>query len=148
MACQRYRPPYYSRTCSHPTQACAWEIKSFCKDLPNGHARIIRCLEENIENTDMSKECKDEVTRDNNRMGQDYRLNYRLNHACESDINRLCANQCSSSPGTSCGGLVLQCLQVRKGAGHLVRGARTAVPAGKEGSRAPRAGGSYCSACR
>ena len=63
----------------------------------------------------MSKECKDEVSRDNNRMGQDYRLNYRLNHACESDINRLCANQCSSSPGTSCGGLVLQCLQVRRG---------------------------------
>jgi Golgi apparatus protein 1 len=61
----------------------------------------------------MSKECKDEVTRDNNRMGNDYRLNYRLNHACESDISKLCSNMCSTTPGSTCGGLVLQCLQVR-----------------------------------
>jgi Golgi apparatus protein 1 len=54
-------------------KACAWEMQSFCKDIPHGHARIIRCLEENIENTDMSKECKDEVSRDMNRMAQDYR---------------------------------------------------------------------------
>ena len=54
-------------------KACAWEMQSFCKDIPHGHARIIRCLEENIDNTDMSKECKDEVSRDMNRMSQDYR---------------------------------------------------------------------------
>ncbi|GAX77303.1 hypothetical protein CEUSTIGMA_g4749.t1 [Chlamydomonas eustigma] len=92
-------------------KACAWEISTFCKDIPHGHARVVRCLQDNIENTDMSKECKDEVTRDNNRMGTDYRLNYRLNHACESDISRLCSNMCSTTPGSACGGLVLQCLQ-------------------------------------
>ena len=43
-------------------KACAWEISTFCKDVPHGHARVVRCLEENIENTDMSKECKDEVS--------------------------------------------------------------------------------------
>ena len=63
-----------------------------------------------------------QVSRDNNRMGQDYRLNFRLNKACESDVNKLCANMCSSSPGTTCGGLVLQCLQVRTGEGEQMAG--------------------------
>ncbi len=75
-----------------------------------------RCLEEHIDNTDMSKECKDEVTRDMNRMAHDHRLNWRLNNACEADTAKLCSNLCSSSPGASCGGLVLQCLQVGLGA--------------------------------
>ncbi len=64
-----------------------------------------------MDNDDMSKECKDEVTRDMNRMATDYRLNYRLNHACEADTAKLCPNLCAA--GQSCGGLVLQCLQVR-----------------------------------
>lgn len=62
----------------------------------------------------MSKECKDEVMKDMNRMAQDYRLNWRLNHACEADISKLCPNMCSSTPGVTCGGLVLQCLQDRQ----------------------------------
>jgi Golgi apparatus protein 1 len=62
----------------------------------------------------MSKECKDEVSRDMNRMGQDYRLNFRLNKACESDIGKLCGGLCSASQGSPCGGIVLQCLQVRR----------------------------------
>ncbi|KAG2435442.1 hypothetical protein HYH02_011942 [Chlamydomonas schloesseri] len=92
-------------------RACAWEISSFCKEIPHGHARIVRCLEDHIDNTDMSKECKDEVMKDMNRMAQDYRLNWRLNHACEADISKLCPNMCSSQSGITCGGLVLQCLQ-------------------------------------
>ncbi len=62
----------------------------------------------------MSKECKDEVMKDMNRMAQDYRLNWRLNHACEADIQKLCPSMCSTTPGVTCGGLVLQCLQVRR----------------------------------
>jgi hypothetical protein len=30
-------------------RSCAWEISSFCKNLPHGHARIIRCLEQQLE---------------------------------------------------------------------------------------------------
>lgn len=41
-------------------KACAWEISTFCKDVPQGHARVIRCLETKIEDAEMSKECKDE----------------------------------------------------------------------------------------
>lgn len=30
----------------YPTRrACAWEISHFCKGVPHGHARIIRCLQ-------------------------------------------------------------------------------------------------------
>ena len=36
-------------------RACAWEISSFCKHVPHGHARIIRCLQKNLDNEDMSK---------------------------------------------------------------------------------------------
>ncbi|GFH06252.1 uncharacterized protein HaLaN_00852 [Haematococcus lacustris] len=92
-------------------KACAWEINIFCKDIPHGHARVIRCLEEHLDHDDMSKECKDETVRDMNRMAKDYRLNWRLNHACESDINILCPTVCSSHGAQVCGGLVLQCLQ-------------------------------------
>lgn len=44
---------------------------------------------------------------------QDYRLNWRLNTACDSDIKRLCGGLCDISSGQPCGGVVLQCLQVR-----------------------------------
>eukprot|EP00955_Chlamydomonas_euryale_P050245 354497-Chlamydomonas_euryale.AAC.3 len=36
-------------------RACAWEISSFCKDVPHGHARVVRCLEEHLQEDDMSK---------------------------------------------------------------------------------------------
>ena len=38
------------------------------------------------------------------------RLNYRLNVACEADINALCTEECSPYLGQACGGRVLRCL--------------------------------------
>ena len=38
------------------------------------------------------------------------RLNYRLSVACEQDVDSLCAQECHSSMGQSCGGRVLRCL--------------------------------------
>lgn len=96
----------------YPTRkACAWEISHFCKGVPHGHARIIRCLQNALGEQDMSHECKAEVVRDQNRMAQDYRLNWRLNSACTSDIKRLCGGLCDTNSGQPCGGVVLQCLQ-------------------------------------
>lgn len=92
-------------------KACAWEISSFCKDVPHGHARVIRCLQDQLEHEDMSSECKAEVSRDANRAAHDYRLNWRLNHACEADVANLCGSVCNSSNSQPCGGMVLQCLQ-------------------------------------
>jgi hypothetical protein len=42
----------------------------------------------NMDSEDMSAECKEEVTKDMNRMAHDYRLNWRLNHACEVRARR------------------------------------------------------------
>jgi len=36
-------------------KACAWEISTFCPNVPHGHARVIRCLQKEIDNEDMSK---------------------------------------------------------------------------------------------
>lgn len=54
-------------------KACNAAITSFCKDLPHGHARVIRCLQENVENSAMPKECKDQVQEYTTKAASDYR---------------------------------------------------------------------------
>lgn len=44
------------------------------------------------------------------------RLNYRLNTACEADIDTLCAEECSPFLGSACGGRVLRCLTEKQDA--------------------------------
>lgn len=44
-------------------KACAWEISNFCKNVPHGHARVIRCLEEHLEDTDMSMNARMRLAR-------------------------------------------------------------------------------------
>uniref|UniRef100_A0A7R9V0N1 Golgi apparatus protein 1 n=1 Tax=Chlamydomonas euryale TaxID=1486919 RepID=A0A7R9V0N1_9CHLO len=93
-------------------KACAWEISAFCKDVPHGHARVVRCLTDNLDNTDMTSACKKQVERDQNMAARDYRLNFRLSAACGGDISRLCGDTClQGGAAGSCGGVVLQCLQ-------------------------------------
>ncbi|KAK9797745.1 hypothetical protein WJX73_005342 [Symbiochloris irregularis] len=91
-------------------RACTSEIQKFCAGMEHGHARIIRCLQDNLEDESFSGECREEVTRDQIRSNQDYRLNYRLASACEKDVAALCESECHPSMGQSCGGRVLRCL--------------------------------------
>lgn len=91
-------------------RACASEIEKFCQGTQNGHARVIRCLQDHMDDTDMGSECKDEVTRFQIHSSEDYRLNYRLSQACEKDIDTLCSDECSFYLGQACGGRVLRCL--------------------------------------
>jgi hypothetical protein len=58
----------------------------------------------------MTSECKAEVKRDEIRAAEDYRLNYRLNKACDAEIDDLCADVCSPFQGQACGGTVIKCL--------------------------------------
>jgi len=95
-------------------KACGSEIKTFCKDVPHGNARIIQCLANHDADAEMSSECRTEVKRYSQRAGEDYRLNYRLNKACDLEIDRLCADVCSPFQGQACGGTVLQCLSDKK----------------------------------
>jgi hypothetical protein len=77
-----------------------------------GWLHAAHAVQEHLEDDDMGAECKSEVISDMHRMATDYRLNWRLNHACEADINKLCPTMCT--PGRPCGGLVLQCLQEKQ----------------------------------
>jgi golgi apparatus protein 1 len=50
-------------------------------------------------------------------MAQDYRLNYRLQSACQTDVAQLCDGICKYDDTESyCGGKVLQCLVHKKDA--------------------------------
>lgn len=91
-------------------KACAAEIPRFCKDVQHGGARVIQCLILHDEETEMSDECRTEVKRHETRAAKDYRLNYRLNKACDLEIDRLCADVCSPFSGQACEGTVIQCL--------------------------------------
>eukprot|EP01025_Chloroclados_australasicus_P047088 TRINITY_DN5227_c0_g2_i3.p1 TRINITY_DN5227_c0_g2~~TRINITY_DN5227_c0_g2_i3.p1 ORF type:complete len:747 (-),score=90.56 TRINITY_DN5227_c0_g2_i3:695-2935(-) len=92
-------------------QACQLEISKFCQDVPSGHARIVRCLQENMDKEGFTMECKEEVQKDEQRSSMDYRLNYRLESACEKDTKALCSDACTQSESsTNCGGRVLRCL--------------------------------------
>lgn len=91
-------------------KACAAEIPRFCKDVQHGGARVIQCLILHDEETEMSEECRNEVKRHETRAAKDYRLNYRLNKACDLEIDRLCADVCSPFSGQACEGTVIQCL--------------------------------------
>lgn len=91
-------------------KSCGKEVEQYCKDVPQGNARVIQCLVDHDEESDFSVECRNEVKRYEIRAGQDYRLNFRLNKACDVEIDRLCGDVCSPFQGQACGGTVLACL--------------------------------------
>ncbi|KAG1660746.1 hypothetical protein FOA52_010620 [Chlamydomonas sp. UWO 241] len=94
--------------------ACVAEIEAYCKDVPHGDGKVIRCLQENKGEKDFGKACTSEVDSYEEEISKDYRLNYRLRTACEKDVSLLCPLTCgtgSFGDGTeTCGGKVLRCL--------------------------------------
>ena len=52
---------------------CSTAIDKFCKSVPHGHARVIRCLQENMENAAMPEQCKTEVAEYTAKTANDYR---------------------------------------------------------------------------
>lgn len=91
-------------------KACTAEIGKFCADVPSGHARVIRCLQDHKGSSDFGKACKKEVTDFEHNMNRDYRLNFRLATSCEEDVYSLCPDVCDLYAGHACGGRVLRCL--------------------------------------
>lgn len=92
--------------------ACRREISSFCKDVPHGHARVIRCLQDNLKADNFTQSCKAEVQRYEQTASTDYRLNYRLTQACGEVLKEMCINVCPDEENMdkACGGTVLRCL--------------------------------------
>ncbi|GJP32519.1 hypothetical protein CLOM_g17147 [Closterium sp. NIES-68] len=94
-------------------QACTDEMQRLCKDQPD----TIKCLQDKVEDADMGKACRDEVKKDVQRAAEDYRLNFRLNRECFSDVQHLCMHSCDAAlesggteSGVTCGGATLKCL--------------------------------------
>lgn len=54
-------------------KACNEAITRFCKDVPRGRARVMRCLQDNLDNPAMPPACKAEVGNSTARSSQDYR---------------------------------------------------------------------------
>ena len=80
-------------------QACSAEILQFCGDIPRGHAHVIRCLQDHIDDEGMGSECHEEVQNDEVRSSQDYRsaqpaacTTYALCRHCEPSLTRFSLN--------------------------------------------------------
>ena len=76
---------------------CLKEIDEFCKDVPHGHSRVIRCLSDNKDRETFGSKCKEEVVRFEERQSSDYRLNWGLERACEDTVPQLCGDMCDRS---------------------------------------------------
>ncbi|MEW5311456.1 MAG: hypothetical protein WDW38_003170 [Sanguina aurantia] len=70
--------------------SCKAELETYCKDIPHGEARAIRCLQDNKSKKDFGKECRESVKVYEGESASDYRLNYRLSQACKGDIAAQC----------------------------------------------------------
>eukprot|EP00197_Chlamydomonas_leiostraca_P010927 CAMPEP_0202884756 /NCGR_PEP_ID=MMETSP1391-20130828/41312_1 /ASSEMBLY_ACC=CAM_ASM_000867 /TAXON_ID=1034604 /ORGANISM="Chlamydomonas leiostraca, Strain SAG 11-49" /LENGTH=982 /DNA_ID=CAMNT_0049567983 /DNA_START=167 /DNA_END=3115 /DNA_ORIENTATION=+ len=91
-------------------EACQTELNKYCKDVPHGNARAIRCLQDNKGEKDFGKACREEIEAYEEEISKDYRLNFRLKQNCAKDVQALCASVCSETDGNVCGGKVLRCL--------------------------------------
>jgi hypothetical protein len=54
-------------------KSCGADIGRFCKDVQHGHAKTIRCLQDNLAAPGMSAPCKAEVEKHVQHAAQDYR---------------------------------------------------------------------------
>lgn len=95
-------------------QACLKEIDRFCKDVPHGNGRVIRCLQDNKTKKEFGKGCKEEVVKYEKSATGDYRLNFRLRTACQNEVKLLCKDACKVQEGQICAGRVLRCLTEKK----------------------------------
>ena len=57
-------------------KACGTAISQFCKDIPHGHARVIRCLQDNKDNSAMPQDCKNQIANYTTKTATDYRCSH------------------------------------------------------------------------
>lgn len=62
----------------------------FCGDVPPGNARAKECLEQNRNEPDFSKPCRDELETMIMARSADFRLDPQLKRHCVKDIEELC----------------------------------------------------------
>ena len=56
-----------------------------------GKGRMFKCLQESLAQPDFGQACRAQVEERGQRMQEDYRLDYGVAQACESDVTTYCA---------------------------------------------------------
>jgi len=72
--------------------ACQNAIRTFCRDIPSGEAKVIQCLQDNLENPEFPRKCKIEVEDDLEASNHDWRLKFGVHDQCKQDVEALCAD--------------------------------------------------------
>ena len=72
-------------------QACSEERVTFCSDVTTGHARVFRCLTQNLGDSDFGSACRDAILGKLARRQQNWKLDVNLREACTQDANSACA---------------------------------------------------------
>lgn len=69
---------------------CLVDQQKFCPDVEPGHMRVQECLEDNIDESGFSAECKTELENVIAKRVSDFRLDTALREACEDDLKETC----------------------------------------------------------
>eukprot|EP00198_Chlamydomonas_reinhardtii_P000733 XP_001690068.1 predicted protein [Chlamydomonas reinhardtii] len=69
---------------------CPLAVSSFCGDVPPGDARVISCLQSNMDKGHFPPGCRAALLALTDRASTKYSLNYRLRLECDEDADRLC----------------------------------------------------------
>lgn len=71
-------------------QTCLSDKKKFCGDVKPGSNRAKDCLEDNMDKSGFSPECKSEMENMIERRSMDFRLDANLRELCAEDIEEIC----------------------------------------------------------
>jgi Golgi apparatus protein 1 len=71
-------------------QACYPVVKSVCRDIKGGDARVMSCLMDNIGADHMTEECEDALIQIQYFVARDFKLDPKLYRACKDDATKLC----------------------------------------------------------
>jgi golgi apparatus protein 1 len=71
-------------------QKCQRDAKKFCKDVPPGQMRVQQCLEDKLDDPELSGGCKEELDGVLAKQVSNFRLNTRLRTHCEKDLQQQC----------------------------------------------------------
>lgn len=69
---------------------CLNDQQKFCADVEPGQMRVQECLEDNIDESDFSEDCKTELESMIAKRVADFRLDTALREACETDLRESC----------------------------------------------------------
>ncbi len=71
--------------CGSETHAITF-MQAFCKDVQHGHAKVIRCLEDNLEQPTFNATCKAEIQKHAANSATDYRWTAAPQSSCVAPV--------------------------------------------------------------